>query len=88
MDLTIDKFGRVVIPKKIRERLGLKPGTTLRLDIERQSEGEQLSLRPLRAEEELRRKGSLLVHTGELTEEARDVVTRDRDRRDRILMGR
>jgi AbrB family looped-hinge helix DNA binding protein len=87
MDLTIDKFGRVVIPKKIRERLGLKPGTTLRLDIERQPDGEQLSLRPLRAEEELKREGSLLVHTGELTDKAGNVVKQDRDRRDRSLMG-
>jgi AbrB family looped-hinge helix DNA binding protein len=29
MKTTIDKAGRVVIPKKIREAIGLKPGTEL-----------------------------------------------------------
>jgi len=27
--LTIDKSGRIVVPKPLRERLGLKPGTEL-----------------------------------------------------------
>ena len=27
--LTIDKSGRIVVPKRLRERLGLKPGTEL-----------------------------------------------------------
>jgi AbrB family looped-hinge helix DNA binding protein len=29
MKLTIDKSGRIVVPKPLRERLGLKPGTEL-----------------------------------------------------------
>lgn len=29
--LKIDKLGRIVIPQAVRERLGLRPGTTLRL---------------------------------------------------------
>lgn len=88
MDLTIDKFGRVVIPKKIRDRLGLEPGSTLRLDISREAEGEKLSLRPIRKEDALQRKGRLLVHTGELRDEATEFVARDRERRDQKLMGR
>lgn len=27
--LTIDKSGRIVVPKRLRERLGLRPGTEL-----------------------------------------------------------
>lgn len=43
MKLTLDKFGRVVIPKSIRDRLGLRPGTTLELD---QSSEDSIVLRP------------------------------------------
>jgi AbrB family looped-hinge helix DNA binding protein len=31
MKLTIDKSGRIVVPKPLRERLGLKPGTELEI---------------------------------------------------------
>jgi len=34
MTVTIDKAGRVVIPARIRERLGLRPGTALDLSVE------------------------------------------------------
>jgi AbrB family looped-hinge helix DNA binding protein len=34
MNTTIDKGGRVVIPASIRERLGLKPGTELEIEVE------------------------------------------------------
>ncbi|NBC07987.1 MAG: AbrB/MazE/SpoVT family DNA-binding domain-containing protein [Bacteroidetes bacterium] len=35
MEVTIDKFGRILIPKKIREALGLKSGQTLELVVDR-----------------------------------------------------
>lgn len=34
MMATIDRAGRVVIPAEVRKRLGLTPGTELRLEIE------------------------------------------------------
>ena len=34
MEATIDKAGRVVIPARIRQRPGLKPGTKLEVTIE------------------------------------------------------
>jgi AbrB family looped-hinge helix DNA binding protein len=42
--LTIDKAGRVVIPKPLREELHLEPGDTLEME----SVGEQITLRPVR----------------------------------------
>jgi AbrB family looped-hinge helix DNA binding protein len=42
--LTIDKAGRVVIPKLLREELHLEPGDTLEMDMA----GEQITLRPIR----------------------------------------
>ena len=35
MEVTIDKFGRILIPKKIRESLGLKPGQVLEILVNR-----------------------------------------------------
>ncbi len=42
--LTIDKAGRVVIPKPLREELHLEPGDALELE----RAGEQITLRPVR----------------------------------------
>ena len=32
METTLDKFGRIVIPKRVRDDLGLKPGTILQIE--------------------------------------------------------
>ena len=42
--LTIDKAGRVAIPKSLREELHLEPGDALEMS----SAGEQITLRPVR----------------------------------------
>jgi AbrB family looped-hinge helix DNA binding protein len=42
--LTLDKAGRIVIPKPLREELRLEPGD----DLEMESSGEEITLRPVR----------------------------------------
>ena len=42
--LTLDKAGRVVLPKRLRDRLQLASGDTLQLE----TEGERIILRPVR----------------------------------------
>jgi AbrB family looped-hinge helix DNA binding protein len=42
--LTIDKAGRVIIPKPLREELHLQPGDSLEME----SAGDQITLRPVR----------------------------------------
>ena len=32
METTLDKFGRIVIPKRVRDDLGLKPGAILKIE--------------------------------------------------------
>jgi AbrB family looped-hinge helix DNA binding protein len=32
METTLDKFGRIVIPKRMRDNLGLKPGAILQIE--------------------------------------------------------
>jgi AbrB family looped-hinge helix DNA binding protein len=42
--LTLDKAGRIVIPKPLREELHLEPGDSLEME----SAGEEITLRPVR----------------------------------------
>ena len=32
MDATLDRFGRIVIPKKVRDNLDLGPGSQMRIE--------------------------------------------------------
>ena len=82
MEVTIDDYGRIVIPKAIRDRLGLESGSSLELDVDASGEsGESITLCPRKREPTLQRKGDLLVHTGRLTDEEFDVVQQVRAQR-------
>jgi AbrB family looped-hinge helix DNA binding protein len=60
--LTIDKAGRVVIPKPLREQLHLEPGDALEME----SAGEQITLRPVRGTAPLRKEeGVWVFHSGQ-----------------------
>jgi len=45
MEVTIDKFGRILIPKKVRQALNLQMGQSLTLTIN--ADKESVSIRPL-----------------------------------------
>lgn len=79
MTVTIDRAGRLVIPKKLRDRFHLAPGTVLR--IEARGDGIQLSL--VRAEPSLIRKAGILVHHGTEVAEADTVEVIEQERRNR-----
>jgi AbrB family looped-hinge helix DNA binding protein len=57
MRTTIDKAGRVVIPKEIRRKAGLVPGSELEVRLENGT----IELEPVPAPYELRREGEFLV---------------------------
>ncbi len=82
MDLriTMDKAGRVVLPKPLRDELHLVPGDTLEL----QSTGERIVMRPVRpALPVAKEKGVWVFRSGEpLAASVTDSVLRDlRERR-------
>lgn len=80
--LTLDKAGRVVIPKTLRDELHLEPGDTLELE----SEGDCVKLRPVRSASPLRKeRGVWVFHSGrKLSAAATDKALRDlREQRDR-----
>lgn len=75
MEVKIDDYGRIVIPKEVRECLGIESGSTLTVGVETEgTNGGAITLRPKGQRPPLRRKGALLVHSGELDEESFDVV--------------
>lgn len=75
MDVTIDDYGRIVIPKPVRDQLGLQSGTSLELAIQTEGESEEkITLSPKRQAPPLQQKGSLLVHTGELSDDRFDIT--------------
>src|SRR5437764_910720 len=84
--VTLDKAGRVLIPKSLRDDLNLEPGDTLELD----SEGEQVTLRPVRAASPLRKKqGVWVFHTGKkiAARTTDEVLGQMRESRDRANRG-
>ena len=62
MKLTIDRAGRIVLPKPLRDELQLSPGDALEVD----KLGEEITLRPVRGSGPLRKKrGVWVFRTGE-----------------------
>ena len=60
MIITIDRAGRVVVPKTLRDRFNLTAGT----ELEIKAVGDGLTLRRMGAETSLVRKHGILVHHG------------------------
>jgi AbrB family looped-hinge helix DNA binding protein len=84
--VTLDKAGRVVIPKTLRDELRLEPGDSLALE----SQGEDVTLRPLRSASPLRKERGVWVFHGskKLAAAVTDKALRDiRAQRDRDSRG-
>jgi AbrB family looped-hinge helix DNA binding protein len=85
--LTIDKAGRVVIPKPLREELHLEPGDALEME----SAGEEITLRPVRGTGPLtKEQGVWVFHSGQplpasVTDE---MLRRIREERDLANLGK
>jgi AbrB family looped-hinge helix DNA binding protein len=79
--LVLDKAGRVVIPKPLREELQLEPGDTLEME----STGGQITLRPVRGTGPLTKEhGVWVLHSGEplpasATDDMLDLLRKERD---------
>lgn len=61
MNTTIDKFGRVVLPKAVRVDMQLDPGDILNIE----ERDEEIVLKPIRDKPSLVVKEGVLVYTGE-----------------------
>jgi AbrB family looped-hinge helix DNA binding protein len=76
--LTLDKAGRVVLPKPIRDQMQLAPGDALHLE----AEGERITLRPIRPKVTLGKECGVWVYQGEPTNDSiSDLLDREREKR-------
>ena len=80
--VTLDKAGRVVLPKPLRDELELAAGDTLELE----SRGEQITLRPVRGGTPLQKERGLWVYrtgrplTAATTDQTLRKMRKERDR--------
>lgn len=82
--LTLDRAGRVLLPKMLRQELHLGPGDILQLD----SQGEEITLRPVRPKALLKKERGVWVYQGEPAHVSiPELIDRERAKRLRELMG-
>lgn len=85
MTLKIDKAGRVILPKSVRDRLGLRAGT----ELEMQETAEGIVLKPGVSRPSMIKKHGLWVHTGKVPPgfDIVQAIRDDREERIRKLAG-
>jgi len=78
INVQMDSAGRVVLPKKVRERFRLRGGDTLVLEVK----GDAIRLQPQQARAQLKRVNGVLVVVSDMPlAEGRDLVAESRDER-------
>jgi AbrB family looped-hinge helix DNA binding protein len=83
METTLDRFGRIVIPKRVRDGLGIGPGAVL--EIEEQQD--RIVLRLREEAPDLVREDGVLVYAGEPVGDLEQAVEAQRSRRGRDVAG-
>ena len=83
MRTTVDRFGRVVVPKAMRDRLGLRAGAT----VEIEETAGQLSLRAVEDTSPLIMTEGVLLFAGAAIGDLDAAVAADREERLRQLTG-
>ena len=84
--VTLDRAGRVVLPKSLRDELHLFPGDTLDLTVQ----GEEVTLRPRRSSTPMQKKQGIWVFsTGKpmAADETAETLRQVRAQRDRHNAG-
>ena len=77
METTLDKFGRVVIPKRLREDLGLQPGAVLQIKQDEQ----KIFIEPVPEEPRMVVKKGVLVFQGAATGDIEGAIKDHRQKR-------
>lgn len=77
MVTTLDKFGRIIIPKKFRAHLGISSDTSLNIS----EDGKRIIIEPIQQKEPVVDKDGILVFTGKLDKTKNDFIQNDRNKR-------
>ena len=77
----VDRFGRIVIPKKIRDDFNLGAGTQVRFEESKQG----IVLKPVQGEPNLHWKDGVLVFSGSVLGDLSEAIERHREERARNI---
>jgi len=78
---TIDRFGRIVLPKKLRDDFNLEPGSQIRIE----ENGQEIILKPIHGEPNLRLKDGVLVYSGVALGDLNNALAMHREERLKFL---
>jgi len=81
METTLDKFGRIVIPKKVREDFNLKAGAQIRIEKNEQT----IILKPIHDVPNLILKDGVLVFSGLPIGDLENALKKHRENRTKNL---
>ena len=79
---TLDRFGRVIIPKKFREHLGINIETKLNIS----EDDERIVIELIEEKSPVVDRDGILVFTGKLEDKKGELIKSDRSRRMRKLL--
>jgi AbrB family looped-hinge helix DNA binding protein len=77
MQTTIDRFGRIVLPKKLRDDFNLEPGSQIQIEESEQ----EIILKPIHGEPNLRLKEGVLVFSGVPLGDLNNALSKNREDR-------
>jgi len=77
MVTTLDKFGRVIIPKRFREQLGINSKSKLKIS----EDGKRIVIELVQEKKPVVDRDGILVFTGNLEYKKSDLIKSDRNRR-------
>lgn len=81
--ISIDKAGRVLLPKSLREKMRVEAGDDLLVE----AEGDRITLRPVRQEALLKKEYGIWVYQGEPSDASiPDLIDAEREKRSRELI--
>jgi AbrB family looped-hinge helix DNA binding protein len=83
MEATIDKFGRILIPQKLRKLFGLRPGAVLEI----KESGQEIRLKPLEKDSLLTRKNGVLVCSAQPVGDIVEMIAKVRSERSENLIN-
>jgi AbrB family looped-hinge helix DNA binding protein len=81
--ISVDKAGRVVLPKSLREKMRVEPGDDLLVEVE----GDRITLQPIRQHAPLIKEHGIWVYQGEPSDSSiPELIDAEREKRIRGLM--